>query len=115
MSVTLTAVSQGSYAVSNKKVRTYDIAFSGNYATGGETINASSVGLKKIISISAPGVAMATAGTTACPVSFTISSSGTSVVVRSFEAASSAAPLLEKDNAEAYITGQKIRVEFVGF
>jgi hypothetical protein len=102
------------YTAGNRKHRTRTLTFSGNYATNGETITAASVGLRQIHRVDGTGVAAAATPTTAVLVGTVIAADGLSVAVRSYEAAASAAAFLEKDNSEAYITGQNIRLTFVG-
>ena len=100
----------------NKKVRVRTLTFSGNYATGGETITAASVGLKVIEQVHLNGnCALSTDKATANPVGITIASSGTSVVVTQYEGAASGAAIGEKTNAEAYATGSNIRATFIGY
>lgn len=98
----------------NARHKVRKLIFSGNYATNGETVTAASVGLKNIWQVNGTGVAAASTPTTAVMVGAVIATDGVSVAIRSYEAAASAAAFLEKDNAEAYITGQTIRLEFVG-
>lgn len=100
----------------NKKVVVRTLTFSGNYATGGETINASSFGLKAIEQIFLNGnLALSTDKATANPVGITIASNGTSVVVTQYEGSAAGTALSEKTNAEAYATGSNIRVTVVGY
>ena len=102
------------------RFRVRDITFSGNYATGGETIPAVSFGLKAILFI-APinGVTGVDAGgVTGTLPTFNIAVNGTSVVVRQLEDAAGAAgtPLgQEKTNAEAYVANSVHRVLIIGY
>lgn len=100
------------------RFRFRSIAFSGNYATGGETITAASVGLKRILAVvPLDSLIRAANGVTGVLPVFDIASTGTSVVVRSLEDAAGAAgtPLAqEKTNAEAYIANSKLDVLFIG-
>jgi hypothetical protein len=100
------------------RFRFRSLAFSGNYATGGETITAASVGLKRILAVVPLDLMVrAASGVTGVWPVFDISSTGTSVVVRSLEDAAGAAgsPFgQEKTNAEAYIANSKLDVLFIG-
>jgi hypothetical protein len=88
-----------------------DIVFSGNYATGGEALVAADLGLNVINFLTVDGASPATALTTAVVQKYNYATGK----MLSFETGStSAAPLSEKDNAEAYITGQFCRVMAVG-
>ena len=48
MALTLTKISGASFTISNKKLRVYDVTFDSSYPTGGESLTAADVGLKKI-------------------------------------------------------------------
>jgi hypothetical protein len=102
------------YTAGNKRHRVRTLTFSGNYATNGETVTALAVGLKNIEQVNGTGVAAASTPTTSVLVGAVIGTDGVNVAIRSYEAAASAAAFLEKDNAEAYITGQNIRLTFIG-
>lgn len=67
---TLTRVT--AYTAGNKKVRVYDVQLSAgaNYTTGGETITAAAVGLRKIEQAIPSGLATTTSGTTSRSVAF---------------------------------------------
>jgi hypothetical protein len=90
---------------------------SGNYATGGESITASQVGLKRIIAVNLlnGSVAPASTPTTAEAVGFIVASNGRSVTLRFYESGAANAALAEKTNAEAPPTGQALVVEFIGY
>lgn len=111
MAVALAAVTGANRVEGNKRVRVWDLTFSGNYATGGEALTAATVGLKVIFFVRFSGPAMSTDLATANPVAYNFA---TSKVV-SYESGGSAAALIEKDNAEAYATGSHVRAEFVGY
>lgn len=116
MAITATAVTGAHYRVSNKKLRVYNLVFSSNYATGGETVLASTLGMKVIEQIIPHGnCALSTDLATANPVGFKIATTGVSVIVTQYEGAGAAAALGEKDNSEAYATGSNIRVTVIGF
>jgi hypothetical protein len=116
MAIAATAVSNAAHRCGNKKQRVYDLVFSGNYATGGETVAASVFGLTKIEQIVGNGnLATSTDLATANPVGFRIAASGTSVTVTQYEGSAAGTALSEKTNAEAYATGSNVRVTAVGF
>lgn len=119
MAVAISRVSGADFMQANKRIRVRDLTFSGNYATNGETITASEVGLRKIESVVLNGnVAAGSTPTSANPVGVIIASTGASVAIRLYELGGTGAagdPLAEKTNAEAYLAGQTIRVEFRGF
>jgi hypothetical protein len=114
-----TATRVVNFVAGNKKFRIYDIAFSGSYQDDGSesSVTAAQVGLKKIeAAIVQAGAAAASALTTANPVAATVASTGASVEFTMYEdnAAAAAAPLTEKTDNEAFITGQAIRCLFIG-
>lgn len=94
------------------------LSFSGNYATGGETITAVSVGLKRILAVvPVDSMIRAANGVTGVLPVFDVASNGTSVVIRALEDAAGAAGTTlgqEKTNAEAYIASSKLDVVFIG-
>jgi hypothetical protein len=100
------------------RFRFRSLAFSGNYATGGETITAASVGLKRILAVVPLDLMTRAAnGVTGVWPVFDIVSPGTSVVIRMLEDAAGAAGTpfgQEKTNAEAYIANSKLDVLFIG-
>jgi hypothetical protein len=94
------------------------LTFSGNYATGGETIQASDVGLKQILAVvPLDSLIRAADGVTGNIPVFDVSAEGTSVVVRALEDAAGAAGTAfgqEKTNGEAYIADSTLDVLFIG-
>lgn len=64
MALSLSKVAGASYVVSNKKCKVYDVTFDSSYPTGGESLTASDVGLKKIEQLIVHGPATATVGGT---------------------------------------------------
>jgi hypothetical protein len=94
------------------------LTFSGNYATGGETITAQSLGLKQILGVIALDefIRAPNAVTGVEPV-FDVASDRRSVVIRSLEDAGGAAgtPVgQEKTNGEAYLANSRLDVIVVG-
>lgn len=115
MAIAATAVSGAHTVWGNKRVRVYDLVFSGNYATGGEAITAASIGLRKVEQVHSPGVARSTDLATANPVGFGVNSAGTSVTITHYEGSAAGTAISEKTNAEAHATGSNIRVTFIGY
>lgn len=111
MAVTATAVAQANTTWGNKKVRVYDLAFSGNYATGGESLPASKFKLKKLEQIFFHGHPAAADEATANSVHYDYTASK----VVFYEGSSAGTALSEKTNAEAYPTGTKVRVTAIGY
>ena len=64
MALTLTKISGASFTISNKKLRVYDVTFDSSYPTGGESLTAADVGLKKIEQLIVHGPSTATRGGT---------------------------------------------------
>lgn len=94
------------------------LTFSGNYATGGETLTAQSVGLKRILGVVPLDLMLrAAAGITGVWPVFDVAADGRSVVIRALEDSAGAAGTpfgQEKTNAEAYIASSKLDVIIVG-
>lgn len=101
------------------KFRFRKLSFSGNYATGGETIQASSVGLKRITAVvPLDSLIRAANGVTGVMPVFDVASDGKSVVVRALEDAAGVAGATigaEKTNAEAYVANSELDVLFIGY
>lgn len=96
----------------DRRVGFYDVAFSGNYATGGEAVTAALFGLNDIDYISSD-LSPATNGATADVVAYKpTSGAGGSLFV--YESGAANAPLAEKNNGEAYLTGETARLMVVG-
>ena len=116
MAVTATGVAGAHYVAGNKRVRVYDLVFSSTYATGGETITAASLGLRKIEQVIPNGnLALSTDLATANPVGFKVAAAGTSFTATQYEGSAAGTAVSEKTNAEAYATGSNIRVAVVGY
>lgn len=96
---------------SNKDEVVYDLVFSGNYATGGESFVASDVRLRVIEQVVCHGgVAVASDLATAIPVFYNYATSKFTF----YEGSAAGTALTEKTNAEAYPTGCKLRVTVRG-
>lgn len=112
MAVAITKVTGADTIYGNKRVKVRDLVFSGNYATGGESVVASDVGLQTIEQVQPHGgVAAAADLATANPIFYNHATSKFTF----YEGSSAATALTEKDNAEAYPTGSKVRVTFIGY
>ena len=117
MAIALAKVTDADCVIGNKRLKVRDATFSGNYATGGETVNASDVGLRRIDQCFSQGFAAGSTPTSGNPVGAIVASGGGSVVLRLYELGGTGAagdPLAEKTNAEAYISGQNMRLTFIG-
>ena len=100
------------------------LSFSGNYATGGETIalnganKTQNLGLTRILGvIPLDTLIRAANGVTGVQPVFDVAADGKSVVIRALEDAAgvAGAPVgQEKTNAEAYIASSQLPVIFVG-
>jgi hypothetical protein len=94
-----------------RAVKVRELTFSGNYATGGESVTAADVGLRRLDSvIPHGGVAVSSDLTTAIPIFY---NHGTAKFVF-YEGSAAATALTEKTNAEPYPTGCNARVTFIG-
>lgn len=119
MATTLTRPFPGSdFSVANKKFRIRDVAFSGSYQDDGteSSVTTAQIGCKRIhAAIVQAGVAAASNLATGNPVAATVNSAGTSVEFTLYEdlAVAAAAPIGEKTDNEAFITGQSVRCLFI--
>lgn len=122
MTVVVTAtkpagVADGPSGASRKSV-IRDITFdTGTYVTGGNTITAASLGLKRIdiVRMGTQAMTGGTAGATVNWIGVRYAADGTSVIVQQYESAATGLPGLEKTSAEATVANATFRVEFVGF
>lgn len=101
-----------------QRLRTF--TFSGNYATGGETVTAASLGLKRVMAVipCEGGIVGAPAGVTGNPIKIDIASTGASFTIKFLEDAAGAAGVAfgqEKTNAEAYIANQAVTLLVLGY
>jgi hypothetical protein len=92
--------------------------FSGNYATGGETVTARSLGLSRVLYVTPQDpLTAAPNGVTGTVPKFEIAADGKSFLVRQVEDAAGAAgtPVgQEKTNGEAYIASSYLNLLIVG-
>lgn len=113
MAVTITAVAGAKHREGNKRVGVFDLVFSGNYATGGESVTASSLGFHAVDEVRVHGgVAVAGNLASAHAISYDYP---TSKFTFYSSAAVAGAVLPEKTNAEAYPAGSKCRISVVGW
>lgn len=112
MAIAYTAVTGAHRVEGNKRVRVFDLVFSGNYATGGEAWSLSSIGLRKVDFVRLSGGA-APAGDEATAVVIGVDYTASKFVF--YEGSAAGTALSEKTNAEAYPAGCYIRAEFVGY
>ena len=101
------------------KFRLRKLSFSGNYATGGETVTAKVLGLKRISAcVPLDSFIRAANGVTGVFPVFDVASNGEQVVIRALEDAAGAAGTTvgqEKTNAEAYVANSELDVLFLGY
>ena len=103
--------------VSNMKIKVRDITFdTGTYVTGGNTITAASLGLKRIfyMGFGTQGMTGGTAGATLNWIGVTYAADNTSVLIQQYECAATGLPGLEKTSAEATVANATFRVLIVG-
>jgi hypothetical protein len=101
----------------NKKIKIRDITFdTGTYVTGGNTVTAASLGLKRIdyVGMGTQIATNGTAGATANPIGVTYAANGQSVTFQQYESAATGLPLLEKTSAEATLANFTFRAMFIG-
>lgn len=115
MTITLGRIAGADYVDANKRVKIRTLTFSSTYATGGETITAASLGLKRVYQVLGGGIATSTDLATANPVAYTINTAGTSVTVLQYEGSAAGTAISEKTNSEAYATGSNCRTTFIGY
>lgn len=113
MALAATPVKQASTTWGNKRVRVLNLAFSGDYPTGGEALNASSCGLKVIEQVICHGNAAETdlTGSWITKVKYTAPGQ---VHIVLFESAGAGAVPTQKP-AEAYESAGELRVTVVGY
>lgn len=117
MAVTITKPPGGrTDDVRSLRFRFRTLTFSGNYATGGEVIQASQLGLKRIQAVLLDNVLVG--GVTGTLASSTIAATGASVTIKQSEDAAGASGTtvgIEKTNAEAYVGSSVINALFIGY
>lgn len=109
MAVSVTQVGKRS-VFGDRRVVVADLAFSGNYATGGEALSASSFGLSRLDALVLPGAAVAADEATAVVIAYDYT--GGKVVA--YEGSTAGTALSEKTNAEAWPTGAYARCIAIG-
>lgn len=111
MAVAIARVTGADYVTGNQKVKVRDLTLSGNYATGGESLTAADVGLKKIFQVIPNGSGSSTDLATGNNFSYDYATA--KLVV--YESGASGAAIAEKTNGEAHATGLHVRCTFVGY
>jgi hypothetical protein len=104
------------FKANNKTWKIRDItATTGDYATGGLTVTARDVALRRIDHVQLGTCVMTggTSGATGNPIGVTYTSP-TSVTFQQYESADTGEPLLEKTDAEAVVANATFRVLIVG-
>lgn len=110
-----TGVRDGNLGIWDIRIR--DITLdTGTYVTGGNTVQASSVGLKTIdfIAFGTQGMTGGTSGATINWIGVTYASDKRSVTIQQYESAATGLPGLEKTSAEATVANATFRVMFIG-
>lgn len=119
MAVAITKPTSRADDVRSLKRRLRTLTFSGNYATGGETITAAQCSLLRIVAVNPlNAVVRGPAGVTGTIPVIDIASDRKSFTVRQLEDAAGASGTTigaEKTNAEAYVASSFLDVEVVGF
>lgn len=96
-----------------------NVVFSGSYQDDGteSSITNAQLGLKRILVVNPCGNAKSTDLVTSSPVAVTVNAAGTSAEITLYEdnAAAAAAPLTEKTDNEAFITGCNVDIVAFGY
>ena len=117
MALTLTAVANGAYVIGNKKARTYDVTFDSSYATGGESLTAANVGLKKIVQVLGTGTFTAGyGGTTGVQVAYDYTNSKLQAFwSRANDGNAQNATVAPEVTSTTDLSTQKGRLTFIGY
>ena len=102
----------------NKTIRYFDLtADTGDYAAGGVTITAASLGMKHIDFVATSGgvATTGTAGATGSPIGITYAALGVSFTVWLYETGTSADTPLNQKTAEAFAANFTIRLRVEGY
>lgn len=104
------------YSIGNRKVRFFDwTSDTGDYAAGGVTKTAASLGFKRIDFVSVgSGATQGTDGASVQNVGVTYGTGGVNAKFQLYEAAASGAPGLEK-TAEAMVANFTVRIKVEGY
>lgn len=112
MAVTVTQIGRRT-VFGDRRVGIYDVALSGNYATGGEPVTAANFGLNFIDVVNVCGAVTDVAATPTALLGQYVAATGSTGTIRLFEAAAAGASFTEKP-VEAYGTGSTVRVMVIG-
>ncbi len=102
----------GAYTVANKRFRTYDVTFDSSYPTGGESLTAANVDLKKVVAVFGTGVATATVGGTTGVV---VAYDHTNSKLQAFESTTGAPSKLAEVASTTSLATYICRLTFVGW
>lgn len=112
MALTIAKVTNGDYVVGNKKIRTRDITFDNSYATGGESLTASDVGLRSVVAVATDGGAKNSAGTSLVPVRYDYTNA--KLQAYRYDGASAGKAFLEEVAAAVDLSAFTVRAVFTG-
>lgn len=112
MAITVTQVGRRT-VFGDRRAGVYDVALSGSYPTGGEPITAAPFGLNFIDAVVCTGAVTDVAATPTALIGQYLPSTGSTGVLRLFEAAAAGDSFTEKPN-QAYGTGSTVRVLVIG-
>ena len=112
MALTLARVTGADRVEGNKKVKVRDVTFDSSYATGGESLTAADVGLKKIEFVRGL-VAKNSTGTLAIPLVYDFTNS--KLQAYRYDGASAGKASLEEAAAAFDASAFSARLEFVGY
>jgi hypothetical protein len=110
MALTLSKVD--AYVEGNKRVRVYDVTFDSSYATGGESLLASDVGLKKVINVP-DALAKNSTGTSGVPVVYDYANS--KLQAYRYDGSSAGKAFLEEVANAVDLSTFTVRLTFIGF
>lgn len=112
MAATYTPTQVDAFVAGNKRFKIVDIALSGTYTTGGDALNASALGLTRVLALLGGS---ATDGTVQYPVQPVYSTSGTSVTLKLFESGGTAGTAAAEKGSGESLTGITVRVVAIGY
>lgn len=108
MAVAATIVKKGVWG--DRRAHSASLVFSGNYATGGEAVTASTFGLQYLEDVIVHGLAVDGSST-----ALLCSYNPTTGKIMCFEGVAAGTPFAEKTNAEAYVASATVRVTALGW
>lgn len=99
--------------IGNKKLAVYDVTFDSSYPTGGESLTASDLALKKIESVSCDGGAKNSAGTSLVPVRYDYTNS--KLQAYRYDGASAGKAFLEEVANTVDLSAFTVRLTVIGY